>query len=89
MQTVIHCINVKILIMIIQRFHTILIFKSKVRMKLRCCSESLSHNKHVDRQLVRRDEQSGQISPYCSNTYVLPPIIFAHREKESIVFWCC
>ena len=55
-------------------------------MKLRCCSESLSHKKHVDRQLVRRDEQSGQISPYCSNTYVLPPIIFAHREKESIVF---
>ena len=87
MQTVINCINVKILIMIIQRFHTILIFKSKVRMKFRCCSESLSHKKHVDRQLVRRDEQSGQISPYCSNTYVLPrpPIILAHREKESIV----
>ncbi len=84
MQTVINCINVKILIMIIQRFHTILIFKSKVRMKLRCCSESLSHKKHVDRQLVGRD-------PYCSNTstYVLPPIILAHREKESIVFWCC
>ena len=40
--------------MIIQRFHTILIFKSKVRLKLRCCSESLSHKKHVDRQLVRR-----------------------------------
>ena len=84
MQAVINCINVKILIMIIQRFHTILIFKSKVRMKLRCCSECLSHKKHVERQLVRRDEQSGQISPYCSNTYVLPPSFSLIAKKNPL-----
>ena len=70
--------------MIIQRFHTILIFKSKVRMKLCCCSESLSHKKHVDRQAVRRDEQSGQISPYYSNTYYHPS--FSHVAKRNPLF---
>ncbi len=70
--------------MIIQRFHTILIFKSKVRMKLRCCSESLSHKRHVDRQLVQRDEQSGQISPDYSNTYYHPS--FSHIAKKNPLF---
>ncbi len=85
LQTVINCINVKILIMIIQRFHTILIFKSKVRMKLRCCSESLSHKKHVDRQLVRRDEQSGQSVPTVLTLMYYYPS-FSHIAKKNPLF---
>ncbi len=53
-------------------------------MKLRCCSESLSHEKHVDRQLVRRDKQSGQISPDNSNTYYHPS--FSHIAKKNPLF---
>ncbi len=53
-------------------------------MKLRCCSESLSNKKHVDRKLVRRDEQSGQIDPDYSNTYYHQT--FSHMAKKNPLF---